>query len=81
MERKSSATTIWAISRLDAAGPDRPKLIVFRNDSMGATSPIGHARGRRYGAMTYLDEVHAVGMYGERGAGIAARVGAMHRST
>jgi 5-aminolevulinate synthase len=67
---------------LKAADRDRPKLIVFESlYSMGGdVAPIGRICdvADRYGALTYLDEVHAVGMYGPRGAGIAARDGAMH---
>ncbi|MGY9011244.1 MAG: 5-aminolevulinate synthase, partial [Rhodobacterales bacterium] len=70
-------------SLLQTDDPNAPKLIAFESiySMDGDFSPMQELcdLAEEFGALTYLDEVHAVGMYGHRGGGVAEQNGLMHK--
>ena len=70
-------------AKLKSAPAGVPKIVVFESvySMDGHIAPIGAIcdLAEKYGALTYLDEVHAVGLYGQHGGGIAERDGVMSR--
>ncbi len=92
MRHSRAKREIWAHNdaadldaKLSAYGPEVPKIVAFESvySMDGDIAPIAEIVevAERHGAMTYLDEVHAVGMYGPRGGGVAEREGMMDRIT
>ena len=71
--------------KLSDYGPDVPKLVAFESvySMDGDIAPIADILDvcERHGAMSYIDEVHGVGLYGPRGGGVAEREGLMDRIT
>src|SRR5271165_2420376 len=90
VRRSGCAKTVWRhndvahLEELLAAQPiERCKLVVFESlySMDGDIAPVAEivSLAERYNAMTYIDEVHAVGLYGARGGGISEREGVAHR--